>query len=131
MLIVASGNIVHNLRALDWTRPSAGFDWAHRFDDAARELLTSAPAETPRLARHPDHEHAAPTPDHLVPMLYLAGLAAAAGAPPDVLVDGYAYGSLSMTSYTLGAPHPPTVTPVTPAAPLPPGDVVPPESTNT
>jgi 4,5-DOPA dioxygenase extradiol len=103
VLVLASGNVVHNLRAIDWSRRGHGFDWAHRFDDAARELMTRRPGDAPALRDHPDYARAAPTPDHLVPLLYLAGLAAAASRSPDVLVDGYDYGSLSMTAYALGA----------------------------
>lgn len=53
-----------------------------------------------------DFPLAAPTPDHFIPLIYLAGLAAAGNRPADVLVDGYAMGSLSMTSYTLGCHAP-------------------------
>jgi 4,5-DOPA dioxygenase extradiol len=102
VLIVGSGNVVHNLGAMDWSRPDAGFDWSQRFDQAAREAMLSAPALTIALRDHGDYSHAVPTPDHLIPLLYLAGLADAAGSTTDVLVEGYAYGSLSMTSYTLG-----------------------------
>ncbi len=102
VLIVGSGNVVHNLRALDPSLEHDGFDWAHRFDDAARATMAGEPADAARLAAHGDYRRAAPTPDHFIPLLYLAGLAAAAGEPAATLVDGYALGSLSMTSYTVG-----------------------------
>ncbi len=47
-----------------------------------------------------------PTPDHFIPLLYFAGVAAAADRPPDVLIESYAYGSLSMTCYTIDADCP-------------------------
>ncbi|WP_240906227.1 4,5-DOPA dioxygenase extradiol [Thermomonas sp. HDW16] len=103
VLIVGSGNVVHNLRAMDRQQPDGGFDWAHRFDDAARELMTARPHEIATLASHRDYKLAVPTDEHFLPLLYIAGLASAAGKPTKALVDGYAYGSLSMTSYTLEA----------------------------
>jgi 4,5-DOPA dioxygenase extradiol len=102
VLIAASGNVVHNLRRLDWSQPDAGFDWSRSFDDAAAEIMTGAPETLPGLADRDDFALAAPTPDHFIPLLYLAGLASAAGQTAHVLVDGYAMGSLSMASYTLG-----------------------------
>jgi len=102
VLIVASGNAVHNLRRIDWSQPDAGFGWARSFDDAAAEVLTGAPAELPRFGDRDDFDLAHPTPEHFIPLLYLAGLASAAGETAHVLVDGYAMGSLSMVSYTLG-----------------------------
>jgi 4,5-DOPA dioxygenase extradiol len=102
VLIIGSGNIVHNLAAMDWQLGDNGFGWAARFDDEAADLLTSDPSGILRLREHRDYGAAVPTPDHFIPMLYLAGLTSAQDTGADVLVDGYAYGSLSMTSYTVG-----------------------------
>ena len=102
VLIAGSGNVVHNLGGLDVAMGERSFDWAERFGDATRRLLAEAPDTAAGLEHHPDFRPAAPTPDHFIPLLYVAGVAAAAGQPADVLVDGYAYGSLSMASYTVG-----------------------------
>ena len=101
VLVTGSGNVVHNLRAIDWHQPDGAFDWARRFDERARELMLERPEEIPSLVAHRDFGLAVPTPDHFLPLLYIAGLAAASGRPARALVDGYTYGSLSMTSYTL------------------------------
>ena len=102
VLVLGSGNVVHNLGRLNFAEPDKGYDWAHRFDDAARTLMTTAPADIARLAEHPDYQLAVPTPDHFLPLLYTAGMAAAANALPTVVTDGYVAGSLSMTSYAFG-----------------------------
>jgi 4,5-DOPA dioxygenase extradiol len=65
--------------------------------------MTSTPSDVVALRDHDAFDLAVPTPDHFIPLLYLAGLAAAADRPAQVLIDGYAMGSLSMTSYTLDA----------------------------
>jgi 4,5-DOPA dioxygenase extradiol len=108
VLIVASGNVVHNLRGVNRQMVDAGYDWAHRFDEEAKTRMLTQPLEAARLDGHRDFRVAAPTPDHFIPLLYLAGLAGAGDADGvSVLVDGYAYGSLSMTAYTLGLTCPP------------------------
>lgn len=103
VLILASGNVVHNLGCLDWNKPDAAYDWNRRFDDAAKFLMTSTPAEVQKLREHTDLEAAVPTPDHFIPLLYLAGLASAAEKSAEILVEGYAMGSLSMTAFSLDA----------------------------
>ena len=108
VLVIGSGNIVHNLRRVDWAQPEGGYDWNRRFDTAATALLGERPGDVLELAEHDDFAMAVPTPDHFIPMLYVAALAAEAGEGLDVLVEGPALGSISMTSYVLGTGHPAT-----------------------
>jgi 4,5-DOPA dioxygenase extradiol len=115
---------VHNLRRIDWSRPDGAYEWNRRFDDAAIALLTERPGDVLALTEHDDFDLAVPTPDHFIPLLYVAALAAADGDTLDVFVDGPAFGSISMTSYTLGSDCPPsaaaTPNPSTTAATAPP-----------
>ncbi len=133
IFILGSGNIVHNLRRLDWQRPEGGFDWAERFDRAVRSVLSSDPASLAGVVQHPDFALAVPTPEHFLPIAYFAGLCKAAGDVPQVFAEGGTMGSLTMTSYALGAA--PAAQPAMGAraagAPLPDPHDVPPEQTNT
>lgn len=99
ILVLSSGNVVHNLRRIDWRAGDTGEAWAQRFDDAAAELMIHRPGDIAALADHRDFAAAVPTPDHLAPLLYTAGIAAAASGGAEALVRGYALGSLSMTCY--------------------------------
>jgi 4,5-DOPA dioxygenase extradiol len=101
IMVVASGNVVHNLRRVQWNRPDAAYDWAERFDDAAVQQLSEAPDQVLRLVEHPDYAAAVPTPDHFIPLLYIAGMASKEQAQLKALVRGYAMGSISMTCYGL------------------------------
>lgn len=128
VMIVASGNVVHNLKLVRWNQPEGAFDWAQRFDDAAARIMSDAPGDSLALLDHPDYETAVPTPDHFIPMLYTAGLAAAGEGRAEALVRGYSLGSLSMTCYGVGVASPSKDGAGAPS-PLPPG--VPPDQTNT
>jgi 4,5-DOPA dioxygenase extradiol len=101
VMIVASGNVVHNLGLIDWRDAEGGADWARRFDDAVGEQMNASPGDILEVTAHPDFALAAPTPDHFIPLLYAAGLAAADGGA-EAIVRGYAMGSLSMTCYGVG-----------------------------
>ena len=129
VLVVASGNVVHNLGGMNRRLADAGYDWAQRFDEAAKERMLTEPSEAARLDAHGDFGVAVPTPDHFLPLLYLAGLAGADGGGTEVLVDGYAYGSLSMTAYTLGLSCPEAASAGDGNAAMLPGDV-PPDTSN-
>ncbi|RKF19199.1 4,5-DOPA dioxygenase extradiol [Altericroceibacterium spongiae] len=101
VLILGTGNVVHNLGKTNLRAGDHGEDWAIRFEQAAIEQATNDPAHILKLTGHPDFAMAVPTPDHFIPLLYIAGLAAAAGKPLDCLIEGCMYGGISMTTFGL------------------------------
>lgn len=102
VIIIFSGNIVHNLRAADYRHVETVYDWARDFDELARTLILTDPARVPSLAGHARYEDAVPGPDHFLPFIQFAGLASVTSEPARVLAEGQVAGSISMTSYTLG-----------------------------
>jgi 4,5-DOPA dioxygenase extradiol len=101
VLILGSGNVVHNLRRVvfDADKP---FDWTVRFDEHVQQSLEARDDQALiDYLEHPDGRLAAPTPDHYLPLLYIAGLR---HADDDlrVIVEGYEAASLSMRSIQLG-----------------------------
>ena len=103
VMVIASGNVVHNLKRLQWKQADLAYDWAERFDDAVVEQLAKEPGDILKVMEHPDYDLAVPTPDHFIPLLYIAGLASAEASRPETLLRGYSMGSVSMTCYGLGA----------------------------
>ena len=128
VLILGSGNVVHNLRLVDWARGSRGFDWADRFDARVRQLMTTAPGDLADIASSPDYALAVPTPEHFLPLAYLAGLCRASGEPAVPFAEARALGSLSMTSYVVGMRAPSQLGDAADSKTLP--ERVPPEQTN-
>jgi 4,5-DOPA dioxygenase extradiol len=100
VLIMGTGNIVHNLPAMDWSnRDCAPFDWSARFLDEIREaILADEPQRAIDFARlGEDAQRAAPTPEHFWPLLYVLG-ARRPGDRTRLVNDRIEHGSLGMTS---------------------------------
>lgn len=93
-------------------------------------MMQERPSDAPSLRDHADYSRTAPTPDHFIPLLHLAGLASTSKEAAQVLIEGYALGSLSMTSFTLEAKCPTDGSDRRPGASLPDPRDVPVEDTN-
>ncbi|HSD56662.1 MAG TPA: 4,5-DOPA dioxygenase extradiol [Methanotrichaceae archaeon] len=104
VLIIGSGNLVHNLHAYAWgKRPVEPFDWAVRFEKRVRELLLSAD-DGPLIAYETlgrDATLSVPTPDHYLPLLYVIALRRA-GEQISFPVEGVDGGSISMLAVQIG-----------------------------
>ena len=97
VLVVGSGNIVHNLRLYAWGGEVPPLDWAGRFEERTRELMLagdhSALVAYDKLGR--DAHLSIPTPDHYLPLLYVLGLRDA-NEEVSFPVEGIDGGSISM-----------------------------------
>lgn len=103
ILIIGSGNVVHNLRMLKWQAGAEPFPWAVRFEQFVRQNLTYSGQAHPLVAyeQHPDAAMAAPSADHYLPLLYILGLwdgEESLSTP----IEGIEMASLSMLSVKLG-----------------------------
>lgn len=103
ILIVCSGNVVHNLRRLDRQLPEHAFDWADAFDRHVQSIMTTQPDQLLGIGAHRDYREAVPTLEHFLPLAYLAGLADESGEAATLLIDGGVMGSLTMSSFVVGA----------------------------
>ncbi|MFI4885831.1 MAG: 4,5-DOPA dioxygenase extradiol, partial [Steroidobacterales bacterium] len=104
VLIIGSGNLVHNLHAYGWGEHSRSpYDWAVRFETAARQLMLAgdlAPlVDYERLG--PDAVLSIPTPDHYLPLLYVLGTRRE-GERVRFPVEGVDGGSISMLAVQVG-----------------------------
>lgn len=106
VLILGSGNIVHNLHAYAWGKhDQEPYDWALRFEKSVRNALTADDAETlvayEKLER--DALLSVPTPDHYLPFLYvLAQRRRGQNEPIMFPVEGFDDGSISMLAVRIG-----------------------------
>ena len=98
VLLLGSGNLVHNLQVYEWDRPDVGaFDWASRFEEKVRGLLQAG--KDAQLIDYPamgsDAKLSVPTPDHYLPLLYVLG-SRGNGEGVSFPVEGFDGGSMSM-----------------------------------
>lgn len=105
IMLIASGNVVHNLRTARWHGENTPYPWATSFNDYVKANLTwQGPVEEHPLVNYLDHEGGSlsnPTPEHFLPLLYVLG-AWDGQEPISIPVDGIEMGSLSMLSVQIG-----------------------------
>lgn len=103
ILIMGSGNVVHNLHAYAWGRhPAEPFEWATSFEQTVRDK-TSGADDAPLVAYESlgrDAELSVPTPEHYLPLLYVLG-ARHRDDRVDFPVRGVDGGSISMLTVRL------------------------------
>lgn len=106
ILIISSGNIVHNLRKLDFKHKpedNYGYEWAHIAKNKINQLLLDgnhkAIINYQKLGK--EVQLAVPTPDHYYPLLYTLGLKSE-NEELNLFNDKLTEGSISMTSIKLG-----------------------------
>jgi 4,5-DOPA dioxygenase extradiol len=103
VLIIGSGNMVHNLRAVDWSKPKQGFDWAQEANEKFKKLILANDHQQlinyKTLGR--EVELSIPTPEHYLPLLYALALKSE-NEQIAFFNDKSVMGSLSMTSVRIG-----------------------------
>ena len=104
ILIVGSGNVVHNLHMASWgVASSEPYDWAVRFEALAKDIIIGGDQrdliDYDRLGL--DAALAIPTPDHYLPLLYVLGVRHASDSV-SFPVTGVDMGSISMLSVQIG-----------------------------
>ncbi len=101
VLVVGSGNVVHNLRRFDWGR-SEPLEWALRFDAEVRARIIARDHESllDPEALSPHGRLAVPTPEHYLPLLY--ALALQGPGEPASFFNEDVVSSISMTSVVIG-----------------------------
>jgi len=104
VLIVGSGNLVHNLHTYAWGRHTVDpYDWAVRFETMAREMMSAGEYE--QLIEYenlgPEALLSIPTPDHYLPMLYVIATRQQ-GEPITFPIEGVDGGSISMLTVQVG-----------------------------
>lgn len=104
VLILGSGNMVHNLRIMNWQTPDTGYEWAQEMNTKFKELILDNNHKP--LIQYESLGQAArmaiPTPEHYIPLLYTLGLKGEKDSL-EIFNDKTMMGSISMTSLLIGA----------------------------